>query len=129
MKTEKKLQYREAFPSYSGHVPYKKEALGMTVGATNDYIKTILSREPEKEDILVPSAYSDYSYYNKDYFNGNFSKEYNLEEENIYSNHSKDANTWVCGTKFAIYPQHIPGKFIINNISRLQVPCSGYHFL
>lgn len=102
--------YREDFPHYSGHIPYKKnEVIGMTVGATNSYIQRILSKEPPKEEVLIPTAYSDYSYYNKDYFSDTFSKDYELDEEKIYSNKSKDAETWVGSSKYKIYPQHIPG--------------------
>ena len=112
MKSDKNSNsnYREDFPHYSGHIPYKKnEVIGMTVGATNDYIQKILSKEPVKEEVLMPLAYDDYSYYNKDYFNENFSRDYKLEEEKVFSNNSKDAETWIGSSKFKIYPQHIPG--------------------
>lgn len=110
MKNEKSGNYREDFPSYSGHIPYKKnEVFGMTVGATNQYIQNILSKEPIKEEVLVPLTYDDYSYYNKDYFNETFSREYNLEENRVFSNQSKDAETWIGSSKYKIYPQHIPG--------------------
>lgn len=102
--------YREDFPHYSGHIPYKKnEVIGMTVGATNNYIKSILSKEPIKEEIIVPITYDDYSYYNKDYFNDTFSRDYKLDEDIVYSNKSKDAETWLGSSKYKIYPQHIPG--------------------
>lgn len=110
MNEKKSKQYREDFPHYSGHIPYKKnEVIGMTVGATNDYIKQILSKEPVKEEVLVPLTYDDYSYYNKDYFNDTFSRDYKLEEEKVYSNQSKDAETWIGSSKYKIYPQFIPG--------------------
>ena len=31
---EKKNLYREYFPGYMGHIPFKYEVIGMTVGAT-----------------------------------------------------------------------------------------------
>ena len=109
MKSESST-YREDFPHYSGHIPYKKnEVIGMTVGATNEYIQQILTKEPVKEAYLVPLVSNDYSYYNKDYFNSTFSREYKLEEENVFSNKSKDAETWISSSKYKIYPQHIPG--------------------
>lgn len=109
MSTDHK-NYVEDFPHYSGHIPFKKnEVIGMTVGATNDYIKKILSKEPVKEEVLVPLTYTDYSYYNKDYFNDTFSRDYSLDEEKVYSNKSKDAQTWIGSSKYQIYPQHIPG--------------------
>ena len=37
---EKKNLYREYFPGYMGHIPFKYEVIGMTVGATNNYIKS-----------------------------------------------------------------------------------------
>ena len=37
---EKKSLYREYFPGYMGHIPLKNEVIGMTVGATNNYIKS-----------------------------------------------------------------------------------------
>ena len=104
----KSATYRDSFPGYMGHIPYKKEVIGMTVGATNDHIKNILTTEPNKEEILKPITYEDFSMYNKDYFNHNFSKDYKLEEEKIYSNTSNAADTWINGSKFKIYPQHIP---------------------
>ena len=36
---EKKSLYREYFPGYMGHIPLKNEVIGMTVGATNQFIK------------------------------------------------------------------------------------------
>ena len=106
---ETKTIFREYFPGYMGHIPMKNEVIGMTVGATNDYIKSYLTREPEFEQKLVPSTQNDYAYYNKGYFNENYAKEYKLEEDKIYSNRSKDAKTWINGSKYNIYPQHIPG--------------------
>jgi len=111
---KKKTIYREYFPGYMGHIPVKGEVIGMTVGATNDYIKEILNREPPQEEKLVPSAHKDYSFYNKSYFHENLSKDYRLEEPAIFSNQSKDAKTWIGGSKYNIYPQHIPG---INSVS------------
>jgi hypothetical protein len=105
---EKKSIYREFFSGYMGHIPMKNEIIGMTVGATNEQIKSILNRQPPYEDQLVPSILPDYSYYGKNYFCENFSKDYKLEEDQIYSNKSKDAKTWINGSKYKIYPQHIP---------------------
>ena len=106
---EKKTVFREYFPGYLGHIPLKNQIIGMTVGATNDQIKSILNKEPPYEDQLIPSKLSDYTYYTKNYFCENFSKEYDLEEDKIFSNKSKDAKTWISGNKYKIYPQHIPG--------------------
>ena len=106
---EKKTIFREYFPGYHGHIPMKNEIIGMTVGATNEAIKGILNRQPPFEDQLVPTAKEDYSYYGKNYFCENFSKDYKLEEDQIFSNKSKDAKTWINGSKYRIYPQHIPG--------------------
>jgi len=92
-----------------GHIPLKNDTIGMTVGATNDHIKKILTKEPPHEDQLVPHPTHDYTFYNKNYFNDNFSKDYKLEEDKIFSNRSAEANTWICGSKFKINPQHIPG--------------------
>jgi hypothetical protein len=106
---ETKTIYREYFPNYGGHIPMQREVIGMTVGATNNFIKSYLTREPEYEQKLVPSTQNDYSYYNKGYFNENFAKEYRLEEDKVFSNKSKEAKTWINGSKFKIFPQHIPG--------------------
>ena len=92
-----------------GHIPYKYEVIGMTVGATNDHIKSLLRKEPDYEKTFVPSNKTDYTYYNKDYFSQSMSKNYPLEEDKIYSNKSKDARTWICGNKHVLYPEHIPG--------------------
>lgn len=106
---EKKTIFREYFPGYLGHIPMKNEIIGMTVGATNEQIKSILNKQPPHEDILVPSRREDYTYYTKNYFCENFSKDYELEEDKIFSNKSKEAKTWINGSKYKIYPQHIPG--------------------
>jgi hypothetical protein len=67
---------REDYPGYMGHIPLKTDVnIGMTVGATNEMIKKIVTSEPQKEDVLIGTPYDDYSYYNKDYFNKTFSKE------------------------------------------------------
>jgi hypothetical protein len=92
-----------------GHIPLKNDTIGMTVGATNNHIKKILTKEPPHEDQLVPSPTTDYTFYNKNYFNDNFSKDYRLEEDKIFSNRSAEAKTWISGSKFRINPQHIPG--------------------
>jgi len=106
---DKKLVYREYFPGYMGHIPLKNDVIGLTVGATNDHIKKTLTKEPPHQEQLVPAPEGDYNYYHKNYFNDNFSKEYQLEEDQIYSNISKNSKTWIGGNKFKIYPQHIPG--------------------
>ncbi len=106
---EKKGYYREFYPGYMGHIPYKYEVIGMTVGATNSHIKSLLRKEPDYEKTFVPSNRTDYTYYNKDYFSPTMSKNYPLEEDKIYSNKSKDARTWICGNKHVLYPEHIPG--------------------
>jgi hypothetical protein len=101
---------RENYPGYMGHIPLKNDVnVGMSIGATNEMIKQIVSSEPQKEDVLIPRPYADYSYYNKDYFNHTFSKDYPLEEDKIFSNRSSLADTWVGSSKYQIYPQHIPG--------------------
>src|SRR5690242_2261440 len=97
---------RENYPGYMGHIPLKNDVnIGMTIGATNEMIKQIVTSEPQKEDYLIPKPYSDYSYYNKDYFNHTFSKDYKLEEDPIFSNRSRLAETWLGGSKYQIYPQ------------------------
>ena len=106
---EKKGYYREFYPGYMGHIPYKYEVIGMTVGATNSHIKSLLRKEPDYEKTFIPSNRTDYTYYNKDYFTELMSKNYPLEEDKIYSNKSKDARTWICGNKHVLYPEHIPG--------------------
>lgn len=106
---EKKTIFREYFPGYLGHIPMKNEIIGMTVGATNEQIKSILNKQPPFEDKLIPSKLDDYRYYTKNYFCNTFSKEYDLEEDKIFSNKSKDAKTWLNGSKYQIYPQHVPG--------------------
>jgi hypothetical protein len=109
MLENKQQSFREDFPGYMGFIPYKKEVIGMTVGSTNDFIKTAYTIEPAREENLMPVKYDDYTYYNKDYFNDNFYRDYKLEENNIYSNNSREASTWINGSKYKIYPQHIPG--------------------
>ena len=106
---EKKGYYREFYPGYMGHIPYKYEVIGMTVGATNDHIKSFLRKEPDYEKTFVPSNRKDYTYYNKDYFSESMAKSYPLEEDTIFSNRSKNARTWICGNKHVLYPEHIPG--------------------
>jgi hypothetical protein len=107
-----KTIYREYFPGYMGHIPIKNEVIGLTVGATNEFIKGYLQREPVYSETLIPSVQPDYSNYNKNYFNDVMSKEYQLEEDPVYSNRSRHAKTWISGSKYKIYPQHIPGNFI-----------------
>ena len=52
--TEKKSNFREDFPGYQGHIPYKYSIIGKTVGSTNETIKELLSTEPPKETSLKP---------------------------------------------------------------------------
>jgi hypothetical protein len=106
---EKQSNYREDFPGYQGHVPYKYSIIGKTVGATNETIKELLSTEPPKETFLQPGEKKDFSYYDRDYYCDNFNRDYPLEEDKIFSNKSKEAETWISGDKYKIYPQHIPG--------------------
>ena len=47
--------------------------------------------------------------YNRDYYCDTFDRDYPLEEDIIYSNKRKLGQTWICGDKYKIYPQHIPG--------------------
>ena len=77
---EKKGLYREYYPGYMGHIPYKYEVIGMTVGATNNHIKSLLTKEPDYEQTFIPSTKEDYTYYNKDYFSDTMSKNYPLED-------------------------------------------------
>ncbi len=106
---EKKGYYREFYPGYMGHIPFKYEVIGMTVGATNNHIKSFLRKEQDYEKTFIPSTKEDYTYYNKNYFNEFMSKNYPLEEDKIFSNKSKQARTWICGNKHVLYPEHIPG--------------------
>ena len=106
---KKKTLFREDFPGYQGHVPYKYSIIGATIGSTNDQIKTLLTTEPPKKVLLKPSEMQDYSIYNRDYFCDNFTRDYPLEEDKIFSNRSQKADTWIQGDKYKIYPQHIPG--------------------
>ncbi|MCQ2819669.1 MAG: hypothetical protein MJ252_20585 [archaeon] len=106
---EKKSIYREHFPGYMGHIPYKYEVVGRTVGSSNAYIKSLLNKEPDYSQTFVPSVNQDYTMYNRKYFTDSTSKKYPLEEDKIFSNRSKEATTWICGAKHQIRPQHIPG--------------------
>ncbi|MCQ2819623.1 MAG: hypothetical protein MJ252_20355 [archaeon] len=106
---EKKSIYRENFPGYMGHIPYKYEVVGRTVGSSNAYIKSLLNKEPDYSQTFVPSVNQDYTMYNRRYFTDSTSKTYPLEEDKIFSNRSKEGTTWICGAKHQIRPQHIPG--------------------
>jgi hypothetical protein len=106
---ETKSIYREYFPGYMGHIPMKNEVIGLTVGATNEYIKSHIDREPNYTEKIVPSVLHDYSNFDKNYFNNILSKEYYLEEDQAFSNRSKVSKTWIKGSKYQIYPQHVPG--------------------
>ena len=107
--TEKKSILREDFPGYQGHIPYKFSIIGKTVGATNETIKDLLTTEPPKSTLLRPSDQTDFSHYDRDYYCDTFYRGYPLEEDKIFSNRSKEAQTWIVGDKYKIYPQHIPG--------------------
>jgi hypothetical protein len=106
--TEKKSNYREDYPGYQGFIPYKYSIIGKNVGARNEAIKSLLKDDPPKDMNLKSAQYKDYSHYNRDYYNDNFDRSYPLEEENIFTNKSKDSKTWLSGEKYKIYPQHIP---------------------
>ena len=101
--------YREYFPGYCGHIPFKYEVIGKTVGATNYHIKSLLTKEPDYSQTYIPSINKDYTYYKKDYFNSDFAKGYELEEDKIFGMRSKEARTWIDGNKHQLYPEHIPG--------------------
>lgn len=106
---EKTSTFRDDFPGYQGHIPYKKSIFGKTVGATNETIKKLLTTEPPKTAIIRPTVCDDFSHYNRDYYCDSFFRDYPLEEDIIYSNKSKNGQTWIAGDKYKIYPQHIPG--------------------
>ncbi len=113
---EKANIFREFFPGYMGHIPMKNEVIGLTVGATNEFIKGYLDREPNFNEKQKPSVLNDYSTFNKNYFTNTLSKEYPLEEQKAFSNNSKDSKTWINGSKYQIYPQHIPGIIIFKEL-------------
>ena len=48
--TEKKSNFREDFPGYQGHIPYKYSIIGKTVGLTNETIKELqpIHRTPKR---------------------------------------------------------------------------------
>lgn len=119
---EKKTIYRENFPGYMGHIPLKQEVIGMTCGATNQYTKKVLANEPVYEAHLFPQTQDDYREYRRDYFNENFSRNYKLEEDLIHTNNSKQADTWIGGDKYKIYPQHIPSIFLLNLDYKAHIP-------
>lgn len=100
--------FREDYPGYQGHIPYKYSIIGRTIGSTNDAIRGLLTTEPPKTTLLKPAKNDNFSHYNRDYFNDIFERDFPLEEEKIFSNKSKDAETWISGDKYKIYPQHIP---------------------
>jgi hypothetical protein len=112
---ETKSIYRESYPGYMGHIPLRQEVIGMTCGATNNFTKKILANEPIYEANIFPQNQPDYREYHKDYFNDNFCRDYKLEEDIINNNNSKMAETWVCGEKYKIFPQHIPSIIILNS--------------
>lgn len=101
--------YREYFRGYGGHIPFKYEVFGKTVNETNRIIKEKLMKEPDYSQTYKPAINKDYTYYQNDYFNENFAKNYDLEEDQIYGMRSKQARTWIDGHKHQLYPEHIPG--------------------
>ncbi len=102
---EKKNMYREYFPGYCGHIPYKYEVIGKTVGATNYHIKSLLTKEPDYSQTYIPSINKDYTYYKKYYFNNDFAKDYELKEDKIFLVRTKEACTWIDGNKYQLYPE------------------------
>ena len=74
--TAKQSNFREDFPGYQGHIPYKYSIIGKTVGSTNETIKELLSTEPPKETSLKPGECTDFSHYNRDYYCYNFDRNY-----------------------------------------------------
>ena len=62
----------------------KNKVIGMTVRATNKFIKGYFTKEPDYEQTFVPSIDKDYTYYNRGYFNEEMSKTYELEENIIF---------------------------------------------
>ena len=76
---EKQSLFREYFPGYMGHIPYKSEVIGMTVGATNNHIKSLLTKEPDYKAQLEPIPDEDYTYYNRRYFTKDISKTISMQ--------------------------------------------------
>ena len=109
MNKEKEGKFYDNFPGYLGFVPLKKDTIGLTISAANEFVRENITQKPSEFENLGQIKYNDYSQYHKDYFNKNFSRDYPLDEEKIFSYKSKDAETWVNGSKYKIYPQHIPG--------------------
>ena len=90
--SEKTSNYREDFPGYQGHIPYKFGIIGKTVGATNETIKQLLTTEPPKTTLLKPADCTDFSQYDRDYYCDTFYRGYPLEEDKIYSNSFYEAS-------------------------------------
>ena len=72
-------------------------------------IDSFITKEPDYSQTYIPSINKDYTYYKKDYFNSDFAKGYELEEDKIFGMRSKEARTWIDGNKHQLYPEHIPG--------------------
>lgn len=120
-------KFSDNFPGYLGFIPLKNDCIGMTIGAANDYVRSNTQKKPIDTEDLGPIRYEDYTQYHKDYFNKHFYRDYPLEEDKIYSYNSKDADTWICGSKYKIYPQHIPGyKAFIPGIYSSNIHGCGY---
>ena len=120
-------KFADNFPGYLGFIPLKNDVIGMTIGAANEYVRNNVDKKPVETENLGSIKYDDYSQYHKDYFNKNFCRDYPLEEDKIYSNSSKEAETWICGSKYKIYPQHIPGyKAFLPGIYSSNLHGSGY---
>jgi len=120
-------KFFDNFPGYMGFIPLKNDQIGMTINSANEFVRENIKQKPSETENLGPIKYDDYSQYHKDYFNKNFSRDYPLEEDKIYSYNSKDAETWVSGSKYKIYPQHIPGyKAFLPGIQSSNLHGSGY---
>ncbi len=109
MNGDQEGKFFDNFPGYLGYFPMKNDTIGMTINTANEFVRDNFKQKPIEQENLGPIKYNDYSQYHKDYFNKNFSRDYTLEEEKIFSFNSKEADTWINGSKYKIYPQHIPG--------------------
>lgn len=124
---EKEGKFYDNFPGYLGFVPLKNDVIGMTIGAANDYVREKISQRPSENENVGEIKYDDYSQYYKDYFNKNFSRDYPLDEEKIFSYKSNDAQTWINGAKYKIYPQHVPGyKAFLPGVYSSNIHGTGY---
>ena len=124
---ENKGKFFDNYPGYMGFIPLKNDVIGMTISAANEFVKENIKPKPIESENIGQIKYNDYSQYHKDYFNKNFTRDYPLEEDKIYSFTSKDAETWVSGSKYKIYPQHIPGyKAFLPGIQSSNLHGYGY---